>query len=112
MIERFRVATRATGIRRQVFVHIYEDRDELARRHTEARNMPYDPEADIAGGVVTQQGFHWPTPDYTPIIVMRLWTVPTNHEDRSPRSSTRRSAALLHGRHTRLAQSSKSRANW
>jgi hypothetical protein len=74
MIERFRVATRATGIRRQVFVHIYEDRDELARRHTEARNMPYDPEADIAGGVVTQQGFHWPTPDYTPIIVMRLWT--------------------------------------
>ena len=39
MIQRFRVATRATGIRRQVFVHIYEDRDELARRHTE-HQMP------------------------------------------------------------------------
>lgn len=74
MIERFRVATRASGIRRQVFVHIYDDREELAREHCKARERPYDPAADIAGGVVIQQGFPWPSPVYTPIIVMRLWT--------------------------------------
>lgn len=74
MIERFRVATRASGIRRQVFVHVYDDREELAREHCKARDRDYDPAADIAGGVVIQQGFHWPKPDYTPIVVMRLWT--------------------------------------
>lgn len=73
MIHRFRIATRATGIRRQIFVHIYDDRDDLAREHCKARGKPYDPDADIAGGVVIQQGFPWPSPDYTPIIVMRLW---------------------------------------
>ena len=74
MIHRFRVASKASGTRRQVFVHIYDDREQLARRHTEARNMAYDPNADIAGGVVTQQGYRWPSPEVTPIIVMRLWT--------------------------------------
>jgi hypothetical protein len=74
VIERFRVATRASGTRRQIFIHVYDDREELAREHTKARNMEYDPNADIAGGVVTQQGYPWPKPDYTPIIVMRLWT--------------------------------------
>lgn len=74
MIERFRVATRASGIRRQVFVHIYDDLEQLKREHCKARDVTYDPDADIAGGVVTQQGFRWPTPEYTPIVVMRLWT--------------------------------------
>lgn len=74
MIGRFRVASRASGVRRQVFVHVYDDREELAGEHTKARNMEYDPDADIAGGVVIQQGFPWPRPAYTPTIVMRLWT--------------------------------------
>lgn len=74
MIHRFRVATRATGIRRQVFVHIYDDLEELKREHCKARDQPYSPDDDIAGGVVTQQGFRWPQPEVTPIIVMRLWT--------------------------------------
>lgn len=74
MIGRFRIASRASGVRRQIFVHVYDDREEMARAHTEARNMPYDPDADIAGGVVTQQGYPWPAPEVTPIIVMRLWT--------------------------------------
>lgn len=74
MIHRFRIATRASGTRRQVFVHIYDDQEELARQHCKARDRQYDPAADIAGGVVIQQGFRWPKPEYAPVIVMRLWT--------------------------------------
>ncbi|KQQ22547.1 hypothetical protein ASF48_05015 [Rathayibacter sp. Leaf299] len=72
--QRFRVATTATATRRQVWVHVYEDRQEMARAHTTARDMPYDPDNDIHGGVVCQQGFHWPSPQPGPVIVMRLWT--------------------------------------
>ena len=74
LISRFRIATKATGIRRQVFIHVYDDREQMARAHTQARDKTYSPDDDIAGGVVVQQGFQWPKPDYTPIIVMRLWT--------------------------------------
>ncbi|ARC55992.1 hypothetical protein AS850_02750 [Frondihabitans sp. 762G35] len=73
MVARFRVASRATGIRRQVFVHVYDDRQEMARAHTEARKMKYDPTANIGGGLAVQQGYRWPRPDVTPIVVMRLW---------------------------------------
>lgn len=74
MFRRFRVATKATGVRRQVFVHVYDDREVLARAHTQARDRAYNPENTIAGGVVVQQGYRWPLPEYGPIIVMRLWT--------------------------------------
>lgn len=74
MVARTRVATRATGIRRQVFVHVYDDKAQMARAHTEARGGVYRPEDDIAGGVAIQQGFPWPRPECTPIVVMRLWT--------------------------------------
>lgn len=74
MVARTRVATRATGIRRQVFVHVYDDREQMARAHTKARDRVYRPEDGIAGGVAVQQGFSWPRPEYTPIVVMRLWT--------------------------------------
>ncbi|MFF7293213.1 hypothetical protein ACFY9N_11845 [Microbacterium sp. NPDC008134] len=70
---RFRVATRASGIRRQVWVHVYEDREEMAKAHQAHRGQEYDPAADIAGGVA-MGGFPWPRPDRTPIVVMRLWT--------------------------------------
>lgn len=72
MIARFRVATTATGQRRQVYVHIYDDRDELARRHCADRNQPYDP--SVAGGVSVRGGWHWPKPDPQPLLLMRLWT--------------------------------------
>lgn len=70
---RFRVASRATGIRRQVWVHVYDDREEMARAHQLARGRAYSPADDIAGGVV-HDGFRWPKPDPTPLVVMRLWT--------------------------------------
>lgn len=73
-VARFRVATRATGHRRQVYVHVYDNQQELARIHTEARGFEYDPLDDIAGGVVMQTGYRWPEPDVSPIVVMRLWT--------------------------------------
>lgn len=72
--QRFRVATTATGPRRQIWVHVYEDRDEMARAHETARGRVLDPNNVIAGGVVCQQGYRWPKPDPTPVIVMRLWT--------------------------------------
>lgn len=74
MIERFRIATAATGFRRQVFVHIYDNKEELAKAHCKARETRYDPADDIAGGVVIQQGFRWPQPQTAPVVVMRLWT--------------------------------------
>lgn len=76
MIARFRVATRATGIRRQVWVHVYDDQQQMAKAHTEARGKVYDPKDDIGGGVVyqTTHGFPWPQPDPGPVLVMRLWT--------------------------------------
>lgn len=74
LVLRTRVATRATGIRRQVFLHVYDDREQMAKAHTKARGMEYDPADDIAGGVAIQQGFRWPQPDPAPIVVMRLWT--------------------------------------
>lgn len=70
---RFRVATRATGIRRQVFVHVYDNREQMHEAHEIARNKPYDPTHDVGGGLAVQQGFRWPRPEVTPIIVMRLW---------------------------------------
>ena len=72
MLTRFRVATRATGHRRQVWVHVYDDRAELARRHCEARGRPYDD--SVYGGVSISGGWHWPHPDPQPPVVMRLWT--------------------------------------
>lgn len=70
---RFRVATRASGIRRQVWVHVYNDREEMARAHQKARGREYRPEDDIVGGVA-YRGFRWPKPDPTPLVVMRLWS--------------------------------------
>lgn len=74
MVARFRVATRATGIRRQVWVHVYDDREQLARAHCKARDRAYDPDEDIAGGVTLDQGYRWPAPEVTPCVTMRLWT--------------------------------------
>lgn len=75
MIDRFKVATRATGTRREVYVHIYDDRAELARAHAEARGKTYTPEEDIAGGLSTMtRGYHWPNPVGEVWLVMRLWT--------------------------------------
>lgn len=76
MIARFRVATRASGRRRQVYVHIYDDQAQMAWAHTEARGREYDPTDDIGGGMATQtaSGFPWPSPDPGPVLVIRLWT--------------------------------------
>jgi hypothetical protein len=75
MIARFRVATRATGTRREVFVHVYDDREELARAHAKTRHREYKPEDDVAGGVSTMtMGYHWPHPDGEVWQIMRLWT--------------------------------------
>lgn len=74
IVARFRVATRATGFRRQVFVHVYDDQAEMARAHTKACGRVYDPEADIGAGLAVQQGYRWPQPEFSPIVVMRLWT--------------------------------------
>jgi hypothetical protein len=75
MIDRFRVATRASGMRREVYVHIYEDREELARAHAAARGRPYLADQDVAGGVSTlTRGYHWPRPVGEIWTVMRLWT--------------------------------------
>ncbi|WP_146067348.1 hypothetical protein [Arthrobacter sp. SX1312] len=74
MVARFRVATRASGIRRQVWVHVYDDVDELARAHNKDRGRPYDPDEDIGGGLASVGGWHWPQPDPGPVLVMRLWT--------------------------------------
>ncbi|WP_114589412.1 hypothetical protein [Microbacterium arborescens] len=74
IVERFRVASRATGVRRQVEVLVYDDRLELARAHAADRGYEFDPEDDVAGGVVIRSGFAWPRPDPGPIVVMRLWT--------------------------------------
>lgn len=71
---RFRVATRASGLRRQVWVHVYEDRDLLHRAHYRALEKPYVPGDDVAGGVTFTGGWRWPKPDPGPIVVMRLWT--------------------------------------
>jgi hypothetical protein len=78
MAARFRVATRATGIRRQVYVHVYDDREQMARAHHEGRGRVYDEarDGDTAGGlaVQTRAGWRWPRPDPGPVLVMRLWT--------------------------------------
>jgi hypothetical protein len=76
MVARFRVATRASGRRRQVQVHVYDDRAQMAQAHMEARGREYDPTADIGGGMATQttSGFSWPAPDPGPVLVVRLWT--------------------------------------
>ncbi len=74
MLARFRVATTATGVRRQVWVFVFDDLDELRRSHAAAHGRDYDPDDDVAGSVVIQQGFRWPSPDPGPVIVMRLWT--------------------------------------
>lgn len=82
IVARFRVATRATGPRRQVYVHVYDDREQLARAHNAMRGRGYEPErdGDIAGGVSTslsngKPGFWWPdTPVDHAVNVMRLWT--------------------------------------
>lgn len=75
MIARFRVATRATGRRREVYVHIYDDREELARAHARTRHRQYNPGDDVAGGVSTMtMGYHWPHPDGEVWQIMRLWT--------------------------------------
>lgn len=75
MIDRFRVATRATGYRREVYVHLYDDREELARAHAADRRKPYNPENDTAGAVASlTRGYHWPHPSGEIWLVMRLWT--------------------------------------
>jgi hypothetical protein len=75
VIDRFKVATRATGRRREVFVHIYDDREGLAKAHALARGKAYEPGGDVAGGVSSMtRGYHWPHPDGEIWLVMRLWT--------------------------------------
>jgi hypothetical protein len=84
MIDRFRVATRAAeyrpeaqaaGIRRNVYVHIYDDREELAHAHAAALGKDPATLGDMAGGQATQttHGFPWPKPDPGPVLVIRLW---------------------------------------
>lgn len=74
MIDRFKVATRATGMRREVYVHIYDDRQELAKAHARDRGRPWLADSDVAGGVATlTKGYHWPRPDGEIWTVMRLW---------------------------------------
>lgn len=75
MIDRFKVATRATGNRREVFVHVYDDREELARAHAVTRGKEYVQDNEVAGGVSTMtKGYHWPKPDGEVWTIMRLWT--------------------------------------
>ena len=77
MVARFRVATRATGIRRQIWVHVYDDQQQLMRAHAGSRGKAYDPEQNILGAVSYASGgggWKWPTPDPGPVIIMRLWT--------------------------------------
>lgn len=77
IVARFRVATRATGQRRQVYVHVYDDREQMARAHHEGHGRRYDPVRDgnTAGGLAVQSaGYRWPRPDPGPVLVMRLWT--------------------------------------
>jgi len=74
VLARFRVATRATGVRRQVWVFVFDDLEQLGRSHAAVHKRDYDPDDDIAGSVTIQQGFRWPSPDPGPAIVMRLWT--------------------------------------
>lgn len=74
MRDHFRVATTATNRRRTVYVHLYDDVEELALQHCKARNMAYSPGSDIGGGLAVQQGHMWPSPEYGPVTVMRLWT--------------------------------------
>jgi len=74
MIARFRVATRASGIRRQVWVHVYDDRSELHRAQDRALNREHDPDAEVAGAVSWSGAWRWPRPNPGPIVVMRLWT--------------------------------------
>lgn len=75
MIGHFRVATRASGVRRQVFVHVYDDQEDLARAHAKARGSEYDPDGDVAGGVSWTGDWYWPRPPADRlIVVMRLWT--------------------------------------
>lgn len=71
IVARFRIASRATGIRRQVEVLVYDDREQMARAHCAHRGIQYDP--DVGAGVA-YRGFHWPKPDPQPVVVMRLWT--------------------------------------
>ena len=72
---RFRVATRASGIRRQVWVHVYENRAEMHQAHYRALEKPYNPDDDVAGGVVFTGGWRWPKPaNGHPVVTMRLWT--------------------------------------
>lgn len=72
--DRFRVATRASGVRRQVWVHVYDDRAAMHRAHYKALGKPYDPDEDVAGGVVFTGDWHWPRPtNGRPIVTMRLW---------------------------------------
>lgn len=55
-----------------MWVHVYDDRDELRAMHAKYRGCaPHD---DIAGAVVFTQGFRWPAPVPGPIVVMLLWT--------------------------------------
>lgn len=72
MIARFRVATRATGVRRTIHVHVYDDRDELRSAHAKYRDR--EPVEDVGGAVVITSGFRWPRPETQPGIVMLLWT--------------------------------------
>jgi len=80
MISRFRVATRSSpdgsGIRRQVYVHVYDDKAEMQKAHAKARGRTWEPGQDVAGGmaVQTRAGFEWPSPDPGPVLVIRLWT--------------------------------------
>lgn len=74
IVARFRVATRATGHRREVEVLVYDDREQMARAHCDHRGIEYQPDDDIGGGLAFRGGWWWPTPDPYPIVVMRLWT--------------------------------------
>jgi len=73
MLARFRVATTATGIRRQVFVHIYQHQHEMAEAVKNARGEEPPHGVTIGGALDIQQSYQWPQPEQAPIVVMRLW---------------------------------------
>ena len=78
IVARFRVATRASGTRRQVYVHVYDDVQQMGRAHCADRGIPFNPADDIAGGVsvrgVGGMIYHRKPEAPPAVIVMRLWT--------------------------------------
>lgn len=85
MLDRFRVATRsaeysdeaqASGTRRNIYVHIYDDVNEMRAAHAMALGKGLETLDHCAGGMAAQttHGYHWSKPDPGPVLVIRLWT--------------------------------------